>query len=626
MFQIRTSKPGAGNKNFITTGSGGWNTCIVGNPTDRECNALANCVGYASGRFNEIINQVRGSSGCTYKYLNCNAENFVERAQAAGLAVGQTPRVGAIMCWQLGSLSSSDGAGHVAIVEKVYNNNSVFTSESGWGQSAFWNATRYNTNGRWGAGSGYAFRCFIYLPDDVQRGVDGAQPQPGPSDQFSIGDEVILSGPIYVSSNASTPANTVSNVRTTITRKIAGAAHPFNTTGDLGWCDQSSLTKVNPTPPTPTPTTERKGLDLSSYQEGISFDAIKNSEYNKFVILRGGFTGWGTGVNYNKDKCFEGFYAEAKAKGIPVGCYWFSCANTYEKGVAEANFLYENCLKGKQFEYPIYIDVEDDHWQSGNKDGVTAAIKGFCETLEARKYYVGIYASDISGFKEKMWVDQLGAYDKWVARYGSAPSYVPTYGMWQTSSTGRIDGYGDNLDTNIGYLDYEKIIKDNKLNGFDGDTPAPTPTPTPTPTPQPTYKFNIGDSVVLNGPIYVSSDANKAANTIKNRHTVVTRRKDGAKHPYNTTGDLGWCDESSLTADSGGGSNFNVGDKVVITGKYSSSAYGSAARNSVAIGWTRYITKIYPDAKYPYQLGAKPGDTSNKNTTGFADASAIRKA
>ena len=191
MFQIRTSKPGAGNKNFITTGAGGWNTCIVGRPTDSECNALANCVGYASGRFNEIINQVRGSSGCTYKYLNCNAENFVERAQAAGLAVGQTPRVGAIMCWQLGSLSSGDGAGHVAIVEKVYDNNSVFTSESGWGQSAFWNSTRYNNNGRWGAGSGYAFRCFIYLPDDVQRGVDGAQPEPGPSDQFNIGDEVI---------------------------------------------------------------------------------------------------------------------------------------------------------------------------------------------------------------------------------------------------------------------------------------------------------------------------------------------------------------------------------------------------------------------------------------------------
>ena len=44
-FAIRNAKPGAGNKNFITTGSGGWNTCIKGYPQDKNCNVLANCVG-----------------------------------------------------------------------------------------------------------------------------------------------------------------------------------------------------------------------------------------------------------------------------------------------------------------------------------------------------------------------------------------------------------------------------------------------------------------------------------------------------------------------------------------------------------------------------------------------------
>lgn len=171
-FSIRTSKPGAGNKNFITTSRGGWNTCIQGHPTDSQCNVLANCVGYASGRFNEIINQVRGTSGCTYRTLNCNAENFIERALAAGLKIGSTPRVGAIMCWQKGSLASSDGAGHVAIVERVNSNDSVYTSESGYGSSAFWNQTRNRAN-NWGLGS-YGFRAFIYLPDDVQNGIGGS--------------------------------------------------------------------------------------------------------------------------------------------------------------------------------------------------------------------------------------------------------------------------------------------------------------------------------------------------------------------------------------------------------------------------------------------------------------------
>ena len=105
-----------------------------------------------------------------------------------------------------------------------------------------------------------------------------------------------------------------------------------------------------------------KGLDISSYQFGINFDAIKNAGIN-FLILRAGFTGWGTGVNYNKDKSFEHFYNQSKSHNIPVGAYWYSCANTYQKGVNEANYMYENCLKGKQFEYPIYIDVEDSHHQ-----------------------------------------------------------------------------------------------------------------------------------------------------------------------------------------------------------------------------------------------------------------------
>ena len=259
-FFIRNYKP-SGNKNFITTGSGGWNTCIKGYPNDPNADCLANCVGYASGRFNEIINEARETTGCTYKYLNCNAEWFIERAQQAGLQIGSTPRVGAIMCWQKGTVDGGgDGAGHVAIVERVYSNSSVYTSESGYGSTAFWNQNRSNSNGKWGCGSGYSFRGFIYLPSDVQKIVDGGSqptpaPTPGPSDKFNIGDKVTINGPLYVSSNAASPSGSVSNKVTNITRKAVGAAHPYNTTGDLGWMDESSITKyVEPTPtPAPAP-------------------------------------------------------------------------------------------------------------------------------------------------------------------------------------------------------------------------------------------------------------------------------------------------------------------------------------------------------------------------------------
>lgn len=59
-------------------------------------------------------------------------------------------------------------------------------------------------------------------------------------------------------------------------------------------------------------------------------------------------------------------------------------------------------------------------------------------------------------------------------------------------------------------------------------------------------KFKIGDKVILNGNIYVSSNATTPTRKITNKVTNITRIAKGSKHPYNTTGDLGWCDESSL--------------------------------------------------------------------------------
>lgn len=159
-MQMRTSKPSKGNKFYITKSKGGYSTCIQGKPTDSECNVLANCVGYACGRFNEIIGSMK------YPSLNCNAENFIERAKNTyGLEVVDYPVLGGIMVWKKGTtLNGSDGAGHVAIVEKIIDSNTIYTSESGYGSKAFWNSTRKNSNGRWGIGSGYTFRGCIVNP------------------------------------------------------------------------------------------------------------------------------------------------------------------------------------------------------------------------------------------------------------------------------------------------------------------------------------------------------------------------------------------------------------------------------------------------------------------------------
>ena len=165
MFTVRTSKPKAGNKNYIRKTSGGWNTCIQGSPTDSECNVLSNCVGYASGRFNEIYNEITGNEGHKWSTLNCNAENFIERATAAGLEISDTPTLGGIMVWSKGEAGvSSDGAGHVAIVERIYDSEHIYTSESSYGGSAFFNADRTYNNGNWVNWNNYHFRGCIVNP------------------------------------------------------------------------------------------------------------------------------------------------------------------------------------------------------------------------------------------------------------------------------------------------------------------------------------------------------------------------------------------------------------------------------------------------------------------------------
>lgn len=251
---IRTTRPTAGNKYFIRKANGGYSTCIQGKPTDSQCDVLANCVGYACGAYNEEL-----GLGYEKYHLNCNAENFIERAIASGLSVVSKPVVGSILCWEgVGSL-----AGHVAIVIEVINDNCIRTAESGYGSSRpFWITTRYNNNGRWGLNSNYRPRGFIVNPNYPYNPTPKPEPTPAPtpSDKFNIGDKVVINGALYVSSNAASPAGSISNKVTNITRKNPGSAHPYNTTGDLGWMNESDIRMY--TEPTPAPAPVDKTLHV----------------------------------------------------------------------------------------------------------------------------------------------------------------------------------------------------------------------------------------------------------------------------------------------------------------------------------------------------------------------------
>lgn len=223
-FKPRLTRPEAGNKYYNTKSNGGYSNAIKGSPTDSDCNVLSNCVGYAYGRFNEI-----GGYGYM-KYLTpTNAENFMQHK--GSLESGWKPQVGACMVWQKGAtLSGGDGAGHVAIVEKVISGVQVVTSESGWGnKTPFWTKTRNKgSDGNWGAGSGYKFLGFIYNPACKNEPKPSASSQTtNTSGNFKIGDIVEFTGTKHYVGANSTVAKTCKPGKAKVTATYNGK-HPYH--------------------------------------------------------------------------------------------------------------------------------------------------------------------------------------------------------------------------------------------------------------------------------------------------------------------------------------------------------------------------------------------------------------
>ena len=209
----------------------------------------------------------------------------------------------------------------------------------------------------------------------------------------------------------------------------------------------------------------KNGIDVSEWQGDIDWSAVTAD----FAIIRAGY---GKELS-QKDEKFEQNYADAKAAGIPVGAYWYSYATTVEEAVKEA----ETCLKviaGKRFEYPIYLDIEEQRTLSLGKAAVTAIIKAFLDKVESAGYWVGLYmsASPLSAYVSE---SVRNRYAVWVAHYGvSKPGYSGSYGMWQHSSTGSVPGISVSADLDECYVDYPKLIKESGCNGYASEPPTKT--------------------------------------------------------------------------------------------------------------------------------------------------------
>lgn len=187
-----------------------------------------------------------------------------------------------------------------------------------------------------------------------------------------------------------------------------------------------------------------QGIDVSKWQGQIDWNKVKASGI-KFAILKCG----GSDAGFYSDRTFEYNYNEAKRNGIAVGAYYFvgkDCIS-YEAGQADAKRMLSLCA-GKDFELPLFIDCEAQ--DPKNKVGITDAIIGFYDVMKASGRNAGVYASKVSGFKDRIEDDRIQHIPHWVAQYNSTCTYDKPYIIWQKSSKGSVDGISVNVDLDEG--------------------------------------------------------------------------------------------------------------------------------------------------------------------------------
>lgn len=204
----------------------------------------------------------------------------------------------------------------------------------------------------------------------------------------------------------------------------------------------------------------KKGIDVSKWQGTIDWDSVKKSGID-FAILRCGF---GSDVTYQDDKNFIRNAKECARVGLPYGVYLYSYADTVEKAKSEAAHVLR-LLKNLKPEYPIYYDLEDKITAQCGKNRILEISKTFVEILEKAGYWVGIYANlnwNKTYLTDK-WYDTKA---RWVAQYNDKCDYQGAYGMWQFTSSGKVNGIKGDVDMNYAYVDYPKLIKEAGKNGF----------------------------------------------------------------------------------------------------------------------------------------------------------------
>lgn len=251
---------------------------------------------------------------------------------------------------------------------------------------------------------------------------------------FSITTNNAISDITYSSSD-STVAKIVSSDKNMVKVKVnkVGTA-----TVTAQQCSKSVSVKFN--------ADKAKCIDISEWNGDINFNKVRNTGVT-CVIIRAGY---GKDPNQEDNK-FNEYYRQAKTAGLNVGAYWYSYATTVDAAKAEV----KNCMNtigGKQFDLPVFLDVEEYRQAVLPRRTLTDIISTFCDGMNSNGFNSGLYSAK-SMLVDSAYPDELSSkYLIWMAApnnsYNELSAFVDIH---QYSWNGKVDGIRGDVDLNYIY-------------------------------------------------------------------------------------------------------------------------------------------------------------------------------
>lgn len=251
---------------------------------------------------------------------------------------------------------------------------------------------------------------------------------------FSITTNNAISDITYSSSDSSV-AKIVSSDKNTVKVKVnkVGSA-----TVTAKQCSKSVSVKFN--------VEKAKCIDISEWNGDINFNKVRKAGVT-CVIIRAGY---GKDPN-QEDNEFQKYYKQAKAAGLNVGAYWYSYATSVDAAKAEVR----NCMKtiqGKEFDLPVFLDVEEYRQAVLPRRTLTDIISTFCDGVKGYGFDVGMYSAK-SMLVDSAYPDELASkYLIWMAAPNNSYNELPPFvDIHQYSWKGKVDGISEKVDMNYIY-------------------------------------------------------------------------------------------------------------------------------------------------------------------------------